>query len=647
MFGVYVHIPWCRIRCPYCAFAVSTRKDPPHAAYTDAVLREWDLRRPLFSGRPSSVFFGGGTPSLCPPDELARVLAALDPSPGAEVSMEANPGDLPVPLSAFRDAGITRLSLGVQSFDPAVARRLGRGHTSDDARALVAEAKATGFASVSFDLIFAVPGQSLRAFEADLAAVVALAPDHVALYGLTIEPESAFARARTPAVHEDLWRAMYDAAVGTLSAAGIDRYEVSNFARPGHRSRHNEHYWRARPWAGLGASAHAWWPDGRRASNVADVDRYLTAADPLELCERPAARALAYELLWSTLRHVDGVDRAALTARTGLDVRVDPALVRAGLMVEHDGYMRLTTQGFPLADGIAGRLADSLVDADPAPPLPVRHGVSVTLNHPARTEMTKSTPPGPTLAPGDLLIEIDPSLIDEALAAVERGARHAAEARDATEPADAFFHEEVVLEVALWPELDPAPSPPSLAAPARPDDERRRLQFRLHEQQETIRRLERDLGRAVESRDAFDRQARDVRKAHSELAADFDRLRARARKDLEEAERRGEDRVLRPVVDVFDNVERAWRHAMSDPAQLLGGLQMIVEQFKRLLVRLGFERVEAERGTLFDPTLHEAVLHVHDDDVLPGAIIDEVHAGFRLRGRLFRPSRVTVSAPND
>ncbi|MDP2310364.1 MAG: radical SAM family heme chaperone HemW [Pseudomonadota bacterium] len=383
MFGVYVHIPWCRVRCPYCAFAVSTRRDPPHAAYTDAVVREWQLRRDLFSGRPSSVFFGGGTPSLCPPEELARILAALDPAPGAEVSMEANPGDLPVPLAAFRDAGITRLSLGVQSFDPRVARRLGRGHTSDDARALVAEAKETGFASVSFDLIFAVPGQTLEAFQADLDAVIALAPDHVSLYGLTIEPDTAFARVRTPAADEDLWRAMYDAAVDALSAAGIDRYEVSNFARPGHRSHHNEHYWRARPWAGLGASAHAWWPDGTRAANVSDVEAYLAAADPLVSLERPAPRALAYELLWSTLRHVDGADRAALTARTGLAIDVDPSLVRAGLVVEHGGYVRLTATGFPLADGIADRLANTLVDAHPGvPPLPVSSGLTDTLRQP-------------------------------------------------------------------------------------------------------------------------------------------------------------------------------------------------------------------------------------------------------------------------
>jgi oxygen-independent coproporphyrinogen-3 oxidase len=359
MYGVYVHIPWCRRQCPYCAFTISTRAERPHAAYTDAVLREWELRRALFRGKPSTVYFGGGTPSLAPPAEIARIIRALDPMDGAEVSLEANPGD-PLPLAAFREAGVTRLSLGVQSFDPWVARRLGRGHDADDARRLVAEAQAEGFVSVSFDLIFAVPGQTIERFRADVDAVTSLRPDHVSLYGLTIEPDTPFARRRTPPVDDDVWRTMYDTAVNVLGASGLSRYEVSNFARDGHRSRHNELYWRARPWAGLGVGAHAWRPDGTRTVNVADTDAYLAAADPLASAERPAAAALAYELIWSTLRHVDGLDRAALRQRTGLDVRIDPTLVRTGLLQESGATIRLTSAGFPLADAVTNRLADTL-----------------------------------------------------------------------------------------------------------------------------------------------------------------------------------------------------------------------------------------------------------------------------------------------
>ncbi|MFN7143992.1 MAG: nucleotide exchange factor GrpE [Myxococcota bacterium] len=243
----------------------------------------------------------------------------------------------------------------------------------------------------------------------------------------------------------------------------------------------------------------------------------------------------------------------------------------------------------------------------------------------------------PPRAPEDLLIEIDPSLIEEALAAVDRRLQHGGD--EAAKPASAPQRDGIELELSLEA---PAAAP---ARPSPPDEEKRRLQVRLQDQAEQIRRLERELARVTETRDTFEKQARDLRKAHSDVYADFERFRQRTRKDLEEAERRGEDRVMRPLVDVYDNVERAWLHAVSDPAQILGGLQMIVEQFKRLLLRLGFERVDAERGTLFDPAQHEAVLHVRSDGALPGTVVDEVQAGFRLRGRLFRPARVTVSAP--
>lgn len=241
--------------------------------------------------------------------------------------------------------------------------------------------------------------------------------------------------------------------------------------------------------------------------------------------------------------------------------------------------------------------------------------------------MSKSSAP-PRPAPRDIVIDIDidPDLIEEALASVERSARGATP-DDRSQLDDA---EGIELSVD-----DPPP-----AEEARP-----RVQPRPDERSADVRRLERELARAIEARDALDRQVRDLRKAHGDLSTDFERYRTRSRKDVEEAERRGEERTLRPLIEVYDNVERAWLHAVSDPAQILGGLQIIVEQFKRLLLRLGFERVEADRGMLFDPAQHEAVMHVANDDLLPGTIVDEIHAGFRVRGRLFRPARVTVSAP--
>lgn len=237
--------------------------------------------------------------------------------------------------------------------------------------------------------------------------------------------------------------------------------------------------------------------------------------------------------------------------------------------------------------------------------------------------MSKSSaPPPPTPSGEEFSIEIDPSLIEEALAAVER--------RMGPSTTEA----EVDVEV----EAEPPPRPAD-------DDERRRLLHRLAEQSDALRRSAAELARVTEARDLAEKQLRDLRRLHGELSQDFERFRVRTKKDLEEAERRGEERAIRPLVDVYDNVERAWLHAVSDPAQILGGLQMIVEQFKRLLLKIGFERVDADRGGVFDPTCHEAVMHVRTSEVPPGTIVDEVQAGFHLRGRLFRPARVTVSAP--
>lgn len=237
------------------------------------------------------------------------------------------------------------------------------------------------------------------------------------------------------------------------------------------------------------------------------------------------------------------------------------------------------------------------------------------------------------LGPDSFSVDIDPDLIAEALASVDRrrGTHPPAETPAAVAEPDI--------------ELDLSVEPPRTAASSAELEELTRSRVRLEQQAIELKQLQREVVRLREARDLLDRQGRELRKAHADLNAEFERYRGRAKRDVEDAERRGEDKVLRPVIDVFDNVERAWLHAVSDPAQLLPGLQMIVEQFNRLLGRLGFERIDSERGTLFDPTCHEAVLHVADTDTLPGTIVDEVHAGFRFRGRLFRPSRVTVAAP--
>lgn len=363
--GVYVHIPWCRQRCPYCSFPISLRRDPPHAAYSAALLAEAARRAPAFAalGPPTTLFFGGGTPSETPPEELARLVEALAPrGPDREVSLELNPGgpedELLRKLGAWRRAGVTRVSVGAQSFDDAVLARLGRDHDGRAARAAVAAAVAAGFDVVSLDLIFAVPGEAEGRLGRDLEVVAALGVPHVSLYGLTVEKGTPFSARRVQEADEERWRAEYDLLVEGLRTRGIERYEVSNFARPGARCRHNEHYWRARPWMGLGVGAHGWLPDRTRTVNTPSVQAYLRGAPAAE--ERPAPRVLAAEWIGSTLRHAEGLELRALEAATGLGVRAPPALLAAGLLVATDTHLRLGDAGYPVADAVAARLCASL-----------------------------------------------------------------------------------------------------------------------------------------------------------------------------------------------------------------------------------------------------------------------------------------------
>ena len=236
-------------------------------------------------------------------------------------------------------------------------------------------------------------------------------------------------------------------------------------------------------------------------------------------------------------------------------------------------------------------------------------------------------------------IEIDPSLIAEALAAVEG----TDVLLDASSPTFSDDEEEEEFEFAPPPDLAELP-------PDDPEDERRLQVVRSAELEAALDRAEKELARVLEMRDSLDGQLRDVRKQHVEATADFERFRQRARKDNEEAERRGEERALRAMLEIFDNVERARvagadQGDSSDPAPILAGLQMIVDQFRRQLQRVGFERIAVERGAAFDPEIHEAVAHVAEFDVPEGRVVEEIAAGFRLRGRLFRPARVTVAAP--
>lgn len=373
-FGVYVHVPWCRTRCPYCAFNVFPDREARWEAWAEGVQLEWAERAPAFlrgpEDRAHSLYFGGGTPSLAPPELLARIVDLVPGVEEMEVTLEANPGSLGEPqVRAWQAAGVNRVSVGIQTFNPRFAHLLNRGHTVAQARALGELVAGAGFRSWSVDVIFALPGQSAADVEEDLRAILALEPPHVSLYGLTFEPGTPFGRAaeqgRMLPPDADLWRAQYDRVVDTLEEGGWERYEVSNFARPGHRSVHNEAVWRGGHYAGLGPGAHGYEPSGHRTVNTADVAAWRDAWTASR--ELPTRAEAAIDLILSTLRHRDGLSLAELAASTGHTLRAEvlaPLLAPPDhaprLLERHGEHLRLTRDGFPLADGVVSRVVDAL-----------------------------------------------------------------------------------------------------------------------------------------------------------------------------------------------------------------------------------------------------------------------------------------------
>jgi oxygen-independent coproporphyrinogen-3 oxidase len=374
--ALYVHVPWCRHVCPYCDFNVVAAAAPPEATWRDAAVRELRAHAdgPPWRGRPvRSVYLGGGTPSLLSPGVVAAVLAAVaGVAPlvvDVEVTLEANPGTVDrARLAGYRAAGVTRLSLGAQSFQPATLERLGRDHTPDDTIATVHAARDAGFDNISLDLIYAVPGSTLASWAADVEAAVALAPEHVSAYALTFEPGTPYdawrARGRLQPVDEDTEAAMADLAAAGLAARGWQRYEISSWARPGFASRHNTAYWDGSDYLGLGPGAHGFAttpPPGRRWVNERDPGRWLarvsrdgTAVAGDEVLTEAQARG---DFCWTGLRRLTGVDVLAFHRRFG--VPLDTAFPHLGRLVadglvESDGtHVRLTARGLRFADAVA------------------------------------------------------------------------------------------------------------------------------------------------------------------------------------------------------------------------------------------------------------------------------------------------------
>ena len=372
--ALYVHWPFCVSKCPYCDFNSHVRESVDQTVWREALLADLRHEAALLSGRAvGSIFFGGGTPSLMPPETVAAVIAEADALWGladdVEITLEANPNS--VEVANFADlaaAGVNRVSIGVQSFDAEVLEFLGRAHSEDEARRAISTAQAL-FARVSFDLIYARPGQSLAAWERELAGALAFGTGHLSLYQLTIEPNTRFATdvrrgAFTP-LDDDPSAELFDLTRARTATAGLPAYEVSNHARPGQESRHNLVYWRYRDYCGIGPGAH-----GRRGGMATlrhkKPENWLAAVGEHghgmreETSLLPATRAS--EALLMGLRLAEGVPLSQLAGRFGIDAQnlIDPhgceMLERLGFVRRCDDRLTVTDKGMPVLDAVLGEI---------------------------------------------------------------------------------------------------------------------------------------------------------------------------------------------------------------------------------------------------------------------------------------------------
>ncbi|WP_291022653.1 radical SAM family heme chaperone HemW [Hydrogenophaga sp.] len=366
--SLYIHLPWCLKKCPYCDFnshewsATSAPGDPmPEARYLDALRADLEASLPLVWGRPvHSVFIGGGTPSLFSPEAIDRLLAdvraRLPLEPGAEITLEANPGTFEKDrFRAFRQAGVTRLSIGVQSFDDAQLKALGRVHDGAQARAALEEA-AQVFDTFNLDLMYALPGQTLAQCEADLRTALSFAPPHLSVYHLTLEPNTWFAKYPPRLPSDDEAYEMLDLITALTAEAGLQRYEVSAYARPGHVCRHNLNYWRFGDYLGIGAGAHGKLSFAHRIARPVRVreprlymERALAGDAVASMDEVPRAQ-LPFEFMLNALRLREGFALADFMAGTGLPLSsIDAALREAeakGLIEREGAQVRPTERGF-------------------------------------------------------------------------------------------------------------------------------------------------------------------------------------------------------------------------------------------------------------------------------------------------------------
>tara|TARA_R110000850_G_scaffold70053_16_gene155459 strand:+ start:1102 stop:2280 length:1179 start_codon:yes stop_codon:yes gene_type:complete len=364
--ALYVHLPWCARKCPYCDFNSHAVRAPiPQDAYVDALIRDLDFELQQGESRAlSSIFFGGGTPSLFSAASIGRILDAaakrLHFSDDIEITLEANPGTADAAhFSGYRTAGVNRMSIGVQSFSDASLKAIGRIHDGVEARRAIELARAAGFDNFNLDLMFALPQQSIDAALMDLTTALSLAPQHLSWYHLTLEPNTEFAVRPPPIPDSDTAADMHDQGCALLGEAGFEHYETSAFARPGRASRHNLNYWQFGDYLGIGAGAHA--KRSFMQADGMDIQRRSRHKHPRTFMETAGTAAAvqetrqvelherAFEFCMNALRLHQGFSLDQFEARSGLPLsalqpRLDEAVVKGLIQIDSDG-VRPTPSG--------------------------------------------------------------------------------------------------------------------------------------------------------------------------------------------------------------------------------------------------------------------------------------------------------------
>lgn len=379
MISIYLHIPWCLELCPYCDFNTRAARQWPEARYAQALLAEFRQRMeqsPFTQASVDTIFLGGGTPSLFAPRTIETLIEgirqAANVTADAEITLETNPGSTDLDrLRSFRQAGINRLSLGVQTFTPHLLHSLGRKHSADDSRTALRDARRAGFTNLSLDLIHAIPGQTDEELHADLKEALTFSTDHISAYSLTYEPGTPLTRdlqrGRVKRLSNDEEAAMFETIREVLPAAGLPAYEISNFARPGFESRHNQAYWRGQPYIGLGAGAHSYRPGitqensfGRRWMNLREPAEYMSSVETTGLAECESEELTRQQAMgegcWLALREGRGLDTLwfqSLYGGTMLGAYPHiPKLCEQGMLEWSEDWLRLTPRGLLAADDI-------------------------------------------------------------------------------------------------------------------------------------------------------------------------------------------------------------------------------------------------------------------------------------------------------